>query len=371
MSSTLVFKKKEKNGSKEEKIKAKQEEKERKKLEKEERLRVKKAVQDAKKARLADLKKDKEELYILRKNTAFKVLRILIWSMLCFFFIRGVVVSIRPDPTSKINGIIKKFQEDLSMYQNQNGEIMAFAQNFVKEYMTYEAGEEFDYVDRLKPYASETITNTAYRFPGGSTATVLYSAAYKQTQYSPTQYDVWVLTTVSYTSKMISDDGIASETITEDTVILKVPISVSGNRYIVEDYPAFVADDQKAVYEKKAYTGKESTDEIKNSVELALSNFFKAYYESDQSVIDYYLSPDADSSKFIGLKGRVSFERIDELRVYYRNENSTTDFLSMVTLSVKDKNNAVVTQHYNLHIVYKDKQYYVVDMNVRSTNLNY
>ena len=346
-----------------------QEKKERKKREKEEKLRVKKAVQEAKKARLEDLKKDKEELYVLRKNTFFKVLRFLIWSMLCFFFIKGVIVSIRPDPTAKVNSIINDFKANLNTYQNQNQEILGFAQNFVTEYMTYKAGEEFEYVERLKPYVTDTIINAAYRFPQGSKAKVLYAGAYKQTQYSPTQYDVWVMTTVSYISKTISEDGIASETETEDTVVLKVPVSVDKNKYIVEDYPAFVSDDQKAFYEKQLYTGKESTAEIKNAVELALSNFFKAYYESDQSVIDYYLSPDADPSKFIGLQGRISLEKIEELRVYYSNENSTTDFLALVTLSVKDKNNAVITQHYHLKIIYKDKQYYVVDMDVRNTNL--
>lgn len=289
--------------------------------------------------------------------------------MLCFLFVKGVIISIRPDPTVKINGIIRDFQTQLSTYQNQNNEIMAFAQNFVVEYMTYKAGEESDYVDRLKIYATDTITNTAYRFPTGSTAKALYAGAYKHTQYSPTQYDVWVMTTVEYTSQEISDDGIASETATKDTVVLKVPVSIDENKYIVEDYPAFVADNQKATYEKQIYTGKECTAEIKNAVELALSNFYKAYYESDQSIISYYLSPDADTNKFIGLQGRIGFEGIDELRVYYSNESSTTDFLALVTLSVKDKNNTIIAQHYNLNIVYKDKQYYVVDMDIRNTNL--
>lgn len=366
---TFIFKKKEADEVEKNRAKEKQKAKEQKKRDREEKIRVKKALQEAKKARLNDLKKYKEELYIIRKNTLFKFLRFLIWSMLCFFFIKGIIVSIRPDPTVRVNGIINDFKANLNTYQNQNEEILGFAQNFITEYMTYKAGEEFDYIDRLKPYATETITNAAYRFPQGSTAKVLYAGAYKQTQYSPTQYDVWVMSTVLYKSKEISEDGIASEKETEDTVVLKVPVSVDKGKYIVEDYPAFVADDQKAVYEKEMYTGKESTAEIKNAVELALSNFFKAYYESDQSVIDYYLSPDADPGKFIGLKGRINLEKIEELRVYYSNENSTTDFLALVTLSVKDKNNAVITQHYHLKIIYKDRQYYVVDMDVRNTNL--
>ena len=77
--------------------------------------------------------------------------------------------------------------------------------------MTYQAGEEFDYIERLKPYATDTITNTAYRFPGGSTSTVLYAEAYKQTQYSPTQYDVWVMTTTAYTTRLVSEDGVVEK----------------------------------------------------------------------------------------------------------------------------------------------------------------
>ena len=69
------LKKKDDDEAKVAKKKELQEKKERKKREKEEKLRVKKAVQEAKKARLEDLKKDKEELYVLRKNTFLKVLK--------------------------------------------------------------------------------------------------------------------------------------------------------------------------------------------------------------------------------------------------------------------------------------------------------
>ena len=43
---------------------------------------------------------------------------------------------------------------------------------------------------------------------------------------------------------------------------------------------------------------------------MAVTSFLKAYYEQDETVIDYYLSQDADRSKFIGLDGRYTFDRM-------------------------------------------------------------
>lgn len=332
------------------------------------------AIAEAKaleKARIADLKKDKEELYIIRKNTALKIVRFFLWAILGFIFIKGVIVSIRPDPTVEVNNTIDTFKSEFSGYQEQDNEILAFAQNFAVQYLTYSSGNETNYAENLKQYCTDTISNAGYKFPSGTSATVIYANAYRKEEYSSTQTDVWVLLNVEYKSKVVNDEGIVSETTSLETTILKIPISMKNNTYIIEDLPAFVNDSIKLNgYQPEQYKGKECNSDVTASIKVALTNFFKAYYEQPQEVINYFLAPAADINQFTGLNGRVSFERISAIRAYYTSETTTTDFLVVITISVTDKNGVQVNQNFNLNVLLKDNQYYIVEMNTRNTNIN-
>lgn len=345
-------------------------EKERRNKEKAEKRAALAEAKTLEKARIADLKKDREELYIIRKNTVLKIVRFFLWSMLFFIFLKGVIVSVRPDPTAEVNNTIAIFKSEFSGYQEQDNEILAFAQNFAVQYLTYESSNEQNYVDRIKEYCTDTISNAGYKFPSGTSATVIYANAYRKEEYSSLQTDVWVLLNVQYTSKETNGEGIVTEVKTLESTILKVPVSMKANHYIIEDLPAYVNDNIKlSGYEQTPYKGKECNSDVTENIKIALTNFYKAYYEQPQEVINYFLSPSADPGQFMGLNSRVSFNRIESIRAYYKNENNTTDFIVILTLSVTDKNGIKMNQNFNLDVILKDNQYYIVGMNTRNTNI--
>jgi hypothetical protein len=314
---------------------------------------------------------DKDELYIMRKNTFLKVVRGILWLMLIFIFIKGVIVSVRMDPTVEVNKTITNFKKEFSGYKEQDNEVLAFANNFAVEYLTYKAGSEADYANRLRKYAADSIANIGYKFNSGTSSTVVYSQAYRKEEYSDTQTDVWVLLDVEYKSQETAPNGKITEKTTTEKTTLKVPVIMKDNHYIVEDLPAYVNDNIKTSnFTAAAYKGKECTTDITEAIREALNNFYKAYYEEDQSVINYFLAADADKNNFIGLNGRVTFDGIYTIRAYYAAEGTTTQFVVILTLNVIDKNGVRLPQNYNLEVVYKDKQYYVRTMNTRNTNLN-
>lgn len=314
-------------------------------------------------------KKEKSEQYIMRKNTGMKVLRCIFWIMLIFVFVRGVVTIFEPDTEDKAEQMIREFKEGYSEFTNQNTEVMAFAQNFAKEYLTYAAKGEEDYKKRLQPYVTSAFLNSDL-ISFSSTATATYTAAYRIEEYSASQADVYVLAEVEYKSRILEEDG---QTYTEKTnknqVTLRVPVYMSDGNYIVENLPLMVDDsvylDKYAVQD---YYGTPLDSDEVVAVETSVANFLKAYFEQDESVINYYLASSADKEKFAGLDGRFSFSAIEEIRCY---QEPGSNIVCLVSFEIQDsENKATMLQKVNLSVQEAGGKYYIKSMDTRTGNLN-
>jgi hypothetical protein len=76
---------------------------------------------------------------------------------------------LRPDTAAEAVKAISNFKSQFSEYKEFDSEILAFAENFAEEYMTFEAGSELDYQNRLKKYAVNAVAEQAgTRFASGS-----------------------------------------------------------------------------------------------------------------------------------------------------------------------------------------------------------
>lgn len=317
-----------------------------------------------------NVKKKKEE-YVIKKVGWTKIARYVFWILLFYFFARGVAITLRPDNTEVVTNMISKFREDFSNYKDQNEEIMSFAQNFAKEYLTYKNREEEDYKQRILKYVSKDFYNQSDIVDFRGTAEAIYVQAYRKEQYSQDQYDVYVKASVNYSIQVPSEQGDTFETknIQKD-VILKVPIYTNGSEYIVEDIPMYVNDTIKyEQYEAKKYSGDSvSDDAVVTNVKNALSSFFKAYYEQNQNEINYYLTKDADLTKFIGLDGRLKFETIDSINCY--QTAGTEDILCITKVLTRDSVNEVaIYQQFNIIVQKINNKYYVKDLNTKTINI--
>lgn len=330
--------------------------------------------------------KEKSEIYIMRKNTGLKIARCCLWIMLIFFFVKGIWGTLKPDDSAEVTKVIRDFETSFAQYKGENEEMMSFAQNFAKEYLTYQVKGENDYKNRIRPYVSTKVYNTNEITDFKSDAKAIYVQAYKKEQYSVNQWDVYVLAEVVYSvpteiPNSNTNTGSVSgnsqkeqtteiKTIAEQTT-LKVPIYVNDGNYVVEDMPVFVTDSiLLSQYEMIDYAGTTVSDVELSNIKSSLNNFFKAYYEENQSVIEYYLSKDADRSRFYGLNGRYVFQSIETLNAY--REDGSQETVCIVELKVKDNaNEAVLYQKLHLTIVKDESQkYYINDMNTRTGNID-
>ncbi len=345
-------------------------------------MRKKKATQDKdaevkkgifkverKKEKKPKEKKTHDKGYILKKNIGMRVLRVLLWIILVFIFVRGIVAIFNSDKEAEMKRLIADFKVEYGNFTNQNNEVMAFAQNFVREYLTYEIKGEEDYKNRLKPYVSKTFLNDSLNDFKNSAAAV-YVQAYRMEEYSPNQVDVYVLAEVEYYSRTLDNDAQSYVTnCSRSQIVLNVPVYISAEQsYVVENIPLPVTDSvylEEFGIQEYSGTGLEDTTAIKTSIE----NFLKAYFEQDESVINYYLDIGADKEKFSGLKGRFTFLGIDDLKCY---QEPGADITCLVEFNIKDiSNDAKLLQKINLSVRESGGKYYIKSMGTRTGNLNF
>lgn len=310
--------------------------------------------------------KNKDKEYVMKKNIGVKIGRFILWEILLFIFIKGVISSFQPDRTAEVKEMIGSFKEEFYTEKDNTEEILGFAQNFAKEYLTYDVNGKVEFVDRITPYVSKEFdTQDIYGFKENAKAT--YVKAYKKQDYSSNQTDVYVLAEVRYVIPVLQEDGKTYKDVVKVAeTTLKVPVYVSKNGYCIEDIPLIVKDRMvDKNIEKKEFL----LLEVKiPGLEESLVNFLTAYYSQDQGIIDYYLVPNADKDKFIGINNRYKFEKIEELKCY--KEEGKEDIVSILSIKIKDTiNDAVVTQNFNLVAIKEGDRFYIKDINTKLDNL--
>lgn len=303
----------------------------------------------------------------MRKAQGMKIARIVLWVMLAFIFARGVI-SVVQDGENEASVDFQQYQNAVMQSQTRTAQLLPFAEDFAREYLTYSAGGEQDYIERLSKFAPASLFSSIRL--GNASAEALFATAYRHEAYSQAQEDVWVRLQVRYTTKernSETEEIVEVRQVKETT--LKIPIACIGESFIVEDLPAFVADERKASsYASSGYTAPGADRDTQNAVREALESFFKAYYTEDQSVVKYYLTADAQQEDFLSLGGRVAFERITNCTVYLPSEDENI-LLAIVALEVEDANGMLVPQHLHVELLQQDGQYRIRSIDTRIKNI--
>lgn len=299
----------------------------------------------------------KEKNYVLPKTRGMLVCRTILWCMIGFIFARGVIACLQPSDARQVQQTIENFKRDFAEYKGENEEILSFAQNFAKEYLTFYVNDTDGYKARIRPYVSDRIYNMAdslWTFQSDSRAT--YVSAYRKEQYSDRQFDVYVQAEVTYGNLI-------------DTTTLRIPIYAAGGAYIVEGIPMVVRDSMLlADFQQADYAGKPVTEAEQVSMEVSVQNFLKAYYEEDRDILEYYLAPDAQREHFVGLYGRYTFVSLDSLKCY--QEPGSQDIVAIATVTIKDADSLnQLAQEYHLILANQNGRYYIRDFNTKKANI--
>lgn len=318
---------------------------------------------------LKEPKKSKSDAYVMKKNTGMKIMRVILWIILAFVFVKGIFSIFQRDKTEVMEQMIQDFKENYSDFTSQNEEVTAFAQNFVREYLTYEVRGEEEYKERLKQYvAANFFRESVLDFKASAEA--IYVNAYRMEDYSGMQKDVYVQAEVQYVKRVLQQDG---QTYTEEysrkPITLKVPVYCAEGAYVIESVPLVVSDSvYLEQYAPEDYYNTAVSEEEAAAIRLSVENFLRAYCEQDKSVINYYLDSSADKSEFEGLEGRFTYQEISKIRSYQYNGI----IICLVEFKIQDKgNDAVMLQKINLTMRETGGKYYIESMDTRTGNINY
>jgi len=97
-------------------------------------------------------------------------------------------------------------------------------------------------------------------------------------------------------------------------------------------------------------------------------SFFKAYYEEDQNVINYYLTKDAAISDFQGLQGRMKFNDIESIRCFQKEGDEYIVCIAKIKI-IDGINGVKIAQQFNLMLKKDGDKYYVKKMDTKTVNI--
>lgn len=303
----------------------------------------------------------------LKSATGIRLARYILWTLIVFLIIRGAVSILKPSPINTILDKQEKFEAKLSEESLLESRAFSFAENFSKEYFNLYFGNAEDYTNRLRKYMDNRIIDTLDK---KGYMTTDYVKAYALERYSDNQLDVFVYSKVQFRTEKPGQDKVQDITkrqydIHQRDVYIKVPIFYDKNgNMIVEDAPLIVSAPKLAEYElKDTYLGEEVADnDISNAIKDSLNQFLKAYYQEDQTQVDYFLkSPGIIKA----VKAGDEFKGIESIKVIVLDTNKYKAIVEYKTNSP----GKTINQKVNIDLVFEGDKYLVESMDARTLNI--
>lgn len=317
----------------------------------------------------------------IRDMRRLKALRVVLYIGLLGLLGFGILSIIRGDGIPELKAELESTEISMRESISIHTEAQAFAQNFVREYLTYEGRQTEGYKKRLEQYcpvqlASDIAENIMLR----DAADAVYTLAIDTAEYGKNQYDITVRADVLYTKyqtaqSMVTTSEAAASTskeipldvIKSSTIYLIVPVWSDGEGgFAVEDMPMVTAPPNVVDYSRQAFSGTSAADGDKAAAQQMLNDFFGALYTEPQNKIDYYLAEDANKARFTQLNSDLKFVKIENLLLYQATVPS--EYTGIVTIKIVDTNGTDMRQRFNIQLVKKEK-FYAKDINLRTYNL--
>lgn len=321
-------------------------------------MKLKKEKKEKKKKQKAipnDSELNDVKVNTVKTDTLMKVGRIVLWAVILFLLLRGVISLLQPRSDVIVQEMISAYQEDAERRERVQIGAAAFAESFANEYYTCLGSYDKDYAKRLKPYLAK---NNDIKAPLGSAyaTTVRSSKAQKIIYIDELNYDVDVHLKVDYKPIAEGTDAKTKE------VYIRVPVSADdkGN-YAVTSMPMYVPVETAAnISNVSTYSGTSVESAEKQSIKETLSSFFPVYFGGSANEISYYVTADSNIKKTAA--GMVEFKNINSVVVV--RDSETGDFLVDAELTVSD-DGTDMKQRIFLRMIYEKKHYYVKEINTR------
>lgn len=153
-------------------------------------------------------------------------------------------------------------------------------------------------------------------------------------------------------------------------VYVKVPVSVSDAGCLIEELPLLVGEPQKDEHAIKSFEANIADGTATTGITQVVKDFLSVYYSENQNKIDYFLSKEADIQNFTAVNGRYTLSSVENVQCYASDKESNV-YLAIVQCTIKDINNNLIPQRFNILLKENQDKYYIQDMTTRTGDLQY
>jgi len=236
---------------------------------------------------------------------------------------------------------------------------LAFAEQFVREYLFWTQGKEESRAERLKSFWKPNMD-----VQGG--------LDFKQVQWNSYARNVsaWAI------KEREDQSGVMEVTVYAETILsnvrdpndqkrvdryMVVPVKKAGESYLVVGYPRFIpppvaeapADEEK---KEKENTGEAVDQEVRDEVEQFMNSFWKVYTTGTSEEIAYF---EKNDKSLPGLTGIMSFSELKELTVRKKQDV----YVAECNVLLEDlASGAKITDRYHFELVKEGGRWYVISM---------
>ncbi|WP_206457897.1 conjugal transfer protein [Anaerovorax sp. IOR16] len=275
-----------------------------------------------------ETKESSEAIQKIRNDRLMKLGRILLWVVILFLLVKGVVGILSPGSEVRLEKIVTDYQQKAELRETNQIRAASFAESFAYEYYTFSGKMNSDYEDRISNYLAK---NLEYKAPvAGEVAATVKQATATQIHYlSDTQMDIDVHLVVSYTPLA---EGTSA---TQKNIYLRVPVTMNKyGGYAVTSLPSYVPEIRAASIDPvDSYDGEQVATKQVQRIKDTLNSFFVAYYEGSKTELSYYLS--SGSNVTAGIEGTVQYKKIDYITAY--QDPQSKEYLVDATITVLDE----------------------------------
>lgn len=282
-----------------------------------------------------------------RQAQLYRVLRYFIYALIVVVLGRGILTFFQDDHV---------ISTDVGIPITINDEAQSFAEAFAAAYFTFTSGEKDDYVQKVKSFVAPGLMseNAGMNFVDGDYSyRVKGTLPWKMTEVSPNKADIDVRVEVERVSKKGETDSFYR--------YLRVSVAHNDQGYVIDDFPTALPQPAVSAGEIASFPElTEASDEVKNAVRISLEDFFKAYSIDPPSKLRYFMT---DGHEIEGYNGSIAFDALNDLRVYYPADASTTSATGVdhvqayATTSWIDEKGFTMIQHFTLDLKFKEERW--------------
>ncbi|MCI9640147.1 MAG: conjugal transfer protein [Emergencia sp.] len=272
--------------------------------------------------------------------------KVLLWTMLGLIFIKGAADIIMGNTISKQREAMEMYMETVSAEQKLRDGSMAFAEEFVREYLTFDGELGGDYENRIASYTAKNLRIDAPE--EGVTIAVIAVNAMDVQLLDESHVNVTVMTEIQFGKRY-------------SKFSLKVPVASSGGQYAVDEYPQIVPNLEVADVGIASGTlnGTEVSNHEKDQITSVIESFCKVYYGGSDGELMYYVS---EGSGITNTVDGMEFGSIDSLRAVYIAETDSY----VIDVRIKVANSGVhLSQHLYLTAEKDGDRFYVTKIDTR------